>query len=140
MNVQELICKMLWWMQDHMKNYGQPPKNKDTYLEFQEHYLAIARDTSTNTGIVFAECLDAVNHLGMSLREVAQREVAKVEAEEQARAEAQKKASEAPKKRGRPRKNPEAPVVAPKRKRSTKTTYDTLRKGSGLGRKRKRSN
>lgn len=136
-NVQELVAGMLFWMQKYTQNFGRPPKMNDLYMEFQQHYLSIARTTNTNTGIVFAQCLDAVNDLGLAIRNATQTQLK--EAEEAAKANI---APPPEKKRGRPKKSSEStPVVtdAPKRrgrpkKMETSSTYESIRKGAGIGR------
>lgn len=74
MNVQELITRMLFAMQKNKTPDGRPlNNNKDIYCHFERDFDAVARSTGTNTGIVFAECLDAVGQLARALRNVAEK-------------------------------------------------------------------
>ena len=138
MNVQTLITQMLIGMGEGHHN-GKPLKTmKDLYLCFENDVTAIARHTGTNTGIVFAELVDAVEETKVSLRDAMERAQAKLaEADaarevdrlravqdrieaEVARPAAQQKATEAPRRT---------------RRAATATTAPASRKKPGVSRK-----
>lgn len=124
-NVQELITKMMFSMQNQRTPNGHPMVTmRDLYCCFERDYDAIARQTGTNTGIVFADCLDAVGKLQKALRETAENALRMKEAEEQAAAAAAEKAAE------------EAARVAPEptRRRGGRTTAVNGGKKPGVGR------
>lgn len=96
-NVQELITKMMFSMQNQRTLSGDPMKSmRDLYCFFERDYDAIARQTGTNTGIVFADCLDAVGKLQRALRETAEQAL---EAQEREEKEAQEEAKKTQRKR-----------------------------------------
>lgn len=75
MNVQELITRMLFCMQKGQDPHGrQMTTMGQLYMAFERDFIAVAEMTypKTNTGVVFAQCLDAVEQLKVALRKTAE--------------------------------------------------------------------
>ena len=112
MNVQTLITHMLVGMGEGKHNGMVLRTMKDLYLCFERDIMAIASHTGTNTGIVFAELVDAVEESRVVLRnamEKAQEKLAAADAAREAEALAAK-ATEAPRRTRKPAVAPAAPV------------------------------
>jgi len=130
MNVQTLVTHMLIGMGTGNHN-GKPLKTmKDLYLCFEPDIVEVARQTHTNTGIVFAELIDAVEESRAVLRDAVESARAKLEAEDAKReAEAKAaavKATEAPRRTRRAAATTTAPVGRKKPGVSRKTVTVTV--------------
>lgn len=113
---------------------GQPMRTMiQLYCTFERDFHAIAQQTGTNTGVVFAECLDAVEQLKNGLKIAAKQALDRAEEEEKAKAEAEEAARAQKLAEAEERSNREA-LESKRTRRSTKSTARNGGKKPGVGR------